>query len=132
VTDRAHPRVVTNTRAYIVSGSRHTKFTIDNLSVGGARLIGTLALRLGQRIHVVLDLDIGLVEVDAEVVRVDTPDLLEDQIAIRFVDATPEVRTALREVVARVLERQVEAEQKAEEDEPEMSMSVEPDEEETR
>jgi hypothetical protein len=42
------------------------------------------------------------------------------------------VRTALREVVARVLERQVEAEQKAEEDEPEMSMSVEPDEEETR
>jgi hypothetical protein len=126
VTDRAHPRVLTNTRAYVVSGSRHTKFTIDNLSVGGARLIGTLALRLGQRVHLVLDLDVGLVELDAEVVRVDTPDLLEDQIAVRFVDATPEVKTAIREVVARVLERK---EQDAA-DEPEMS--VEADEEETR
>ena len=126
MTDRAHPRVLTNTRAYVVSGSRHTKFTIDNLSVGGARLIGTLALRLGQRVHLVLDLDVGLVELDAEVVRVDTPDLLEDQIAVRFVDATPEVRDALRDVVSRVLEQQ----EQAAEDEPEVS--IEPDDEETR
>jgi hypothetical protein len=130
VTDRVHPRVLTNTRAYVVSGSRHTKFTIDNLSVGGARLIGTLALRLGQRIHLVLDLDIGLVELDAEVVRVDTPDLIEDQIAVRFVDASAEVKTALLDVVSRVLEKQDEEQQKAEEEEPELS--IEPGDEEPR
>jgi hypothetical protein len=93
----------TNTRATVWFGSRAAPFTIDNLSLGGARLIGTMALRLGQRIDVEFDLDAGPVKVTGEVVRVDTPDLLEDQIAIRFVDLEADVRTAIRETVARKL-----------------------------
>jgi hypothetical protein len=123
VTERAHPRILTNTRASLFIGSRRVPFTIDNISVGGARLIGTLALRLGQRIHLFLELDVGMVEVDAEVVRVDTPDLIEDQVAVRFVDASPEASAALRGVVARVLEEK----QREEEEEPELSIEDDDD-----
>lgn len=62
-----------------------------------------MALRLGQQVDIELDLDTGPIKVTGEVVRVDTPDLLEDQIAVRFVNTAPEVKTAIRDVVARQL-----------------------------
>jgi len=96
----------TNTRATVWFGSRAAPFTIDNLSLGGARLIGTMALRLGQQIDIEFTVDSGPVKVTGEVVRVDTPDLLEDQIAIRFVDLAAEVRSAIRETVSRTLAEQ--------------------------
>lgn len=117
--ERAHPRILTNMRAYVVVGSRQSPFTIDNISVGGARIIGTLALRLRQRVQLVLQLDTGLVNVEAEVVRIDTPDLLADQVAVRFLDPPPDAREAIREVVARVLDQQ------DEDDEDEAEMSIE-------
>jgi hypothetical protein len=82
-------------------GSRRAPFTIDNLSVSGARLIGSIALRKGQQIDIELELDSGPVKVTGEVVRVDTPDLMEDQIAVRFLDPAPEARAAIRGVVSR-------------------------------
>ena len=93
----------TNTHATVWFGSRAAPFTIDNLSLGGARLVGTMALRLGQQIDIEFTVDAGPVKVTGEVVRVDTPDLLEDQIAIRFVNLAADVRTAIRETVARNL-----------------------------
>lgn len=121
--DRAHPRILTNMRAYVVVGSRHSPFTIDNISVGGARIIGTLALRLRQRVQLVLQLDTALVHVEAEVVRIDTPDLLADQVAVRFVDPPPEARDAITDVVSRVLD-----EQQDEDDSDEAEVSIETDE----
>ena len=82
-------------------GSRRAPFTIDNLSVGGARLIGSIALRKGQKIDIELELDTGSVKVTGEVVRVDTPDLMEDQIAVRFLDPPPDVSTAIRAAMSR-------------------------------
>lgn len=100
---RAHPRIDTNTRATVTKGTKQVPFTIDNLSLGGARLIGELALLKGQKIEITLELDSGSVTVLGEVVRVDTPDLMTDQIAVRFVDPTPEAKAAIRDVVMRTL-----------------------------
>lgn len=122
--DRAHPRILTNMRAFVVVGSRQSPFTIDNISVGGARIIGTLALRLRQRVQLLLQLDTGLVNVEAEVVRIDTPDLLADQVAVRFVEPPPDVREAIREVVSRVLDQQ----QDEDENDDDAEMSIETDE----
>jgi hypothetical protein len=101
--ERRDPRIRTNTRAVVWFGSRAAPFTIDNLSLGGARLIGSMALRLGQHVDIELELDTGPVKVTCEVVRVDTPDLLEDQIAVRFIDPPFDVKSAIREVVMREL-----------------------------
>ena len=100
---RADPRVDTNTRATVTKGNKKLPFTIDNLSLGGARLIGELALQKGQKIDITLELDSGMVDVVGEVVRVDTPDLMTDQIAVRFLDPTPEAKAAIRDVVMRTL-----------------------------
>jgi hypothetical protein len=100
---RATPRVDTNTRATVTKGTRKVPFTINNLSLGGARLVGPLALQKGQRIEITLELDSGTVSVIGEVVRVDTPDLMDDQIAVRFLEPSPEARAAVRDVVMRTL-----------------------------
>jgi hypothetical protein len=103
VGERRDPRIRTNTRAVVWFGSRAAQFTIDNLSLGGARLVGSMALRLGQHIDIEFNLDSGPVKVTGEVVRVDTPDLIEDQIAVRFLDLQPAVRVAIRDTVMRQL-----------------------------
>jgi hypothetical protein len=102
---RSAPRVGISTRATVSEGRRSAAFTIDSLSISGARLVGPLVLKLGQRIEIVLQLDTGPIQVDAEVVRVDTPDLMTDQIAVRFVDPSPETRASIREVVRQRLEQ---------------------------
>lgn len=84
-------------------GSRAAQFTIDNLSIGGARLVGSMVLRLGQQIDIEFEVDAGPIKVTGEVVRVDTPDLIEDQIAVRFLNVTSEARVAIRDTVLRQL-----------------------------
>jgi hypothetical protein len=98
---RADPRADTDVRATVVRGHKKVRFKIDNLSAGGARLIGPLALQKGQHIAITLELDAGTFTLAAEVVRVETPDLLTDQIAVRFIDATREAKTAIYDVVQR-------------------------------
>lgn len=100
---RANPRIDTNTRATVTKGNKQVPFTIDNLSLGGARLIGELALQKGQKIEITLELDSGTVNVKGEVVRVDTPDLMTDQVAVRFIDPTDEAKAAIKDVVMRTL-----------------------------
>jgi hypothetical protein len=102
---RRSPRITTCTRATVTAGKRRSvKFTIDSLSISGARLVGPLALQRGDRIDITLELDNGPVAVAGEVVRVDTPDLMTDQIAVRFVDTSPTSRAAIRELVRQNLE----------------------------
>ena len=107
---RADPRIETNTRATVSKGTKKVPFVIDNLSLGGARLIGELALQKGQKIDITLELDSGTVNVLGEVVRVDTPDLMTDQIAVRFLDPTDEAKAAIKDVVMRTLKDPKDAE----------------------
>lgn len=87
----------------VSKGTKKVPFVIDNLSLGGARLIGELALQKGQKIEITLELDTGTVNVVGEVVRVDTPDLMTDQIAVRFLEPSDDARAAIKEVVMRTL-----------------------------
>ena len=87
----------------VTKGKTKVPFVIDNLSLGGARLVGELALQKGQKIDITLELDTGTVNVVGEVVRVDTPDLMTDQIAVRFLDPTDEAKEAIKTVVMRTL-----------------------------
>lgn len=96
---RADPRADTNIRATVVKGQKKVPFTIDNLSAGGARLIGPMALKKGQHIQIALELGTAAFTLTAEVVRVETPDLLTDQIAVRFIDAATEAKAAIQTFV---------------------------------
>ncbi len=83
---RSGRRVVVQVPAVVVAGARRVTFQIDNLSSSGARLAGALALELGQRIEMSFVLEGVTIGLAAEIVRVHTPDLLTDQIAVRFLD----------------------------------------------
>lgn len=81
---RGSPRVEAAPSAIVTAGRRRVAFRVDDLSTGGARLSGALTLVLGQRITISLMFDDLVVEADAEVVRVQTTDLVTDQVAVRF------------------------------------------------
>lgn len=98
------PRISARIQAFVTMGRRRVPFTVDSLSVTGARLVGPLALVRGQRVDITLELEGEIVEVGGEVVRVDTPDLLADQIAVRFIDLSPRSRLAIGAVLARRLD----------------------------
>lgn len=100
---RANPRIDTNTLATVSRGQKKVPFRIDNLSAGGARLIGPLALQKGQHVEITFQLETNTFTLMAEVVRVETPDLLTDQIAVQFVDVTAEAKVAINDLVMRRL-----------------------------
>lgn len=83
---RSSRRVAVQLAAAVEAGKRRVAFTIENLSVGGARLSGSLPLIRGERLVISFVLDAMPVVVIAEVVRVHTEDLLTDQIAVSFVE----------------------------------------------
>ncbi len=100
---RSSRRVMTSLRAIVASGRRFVPFEIDNLSATGARLSGELVLLLGQRLAITFCLDGVAVGVTGEVVRVQTEDLITDQVAVRFVDPTPEAVSRIEAFVESVL-----------------------------
>jgi c-di-GMP-binding flagellar brake protein YcgR len=98
-------RVATAIVATVSAGKRAAvRFTILNISVTGAKLEGPLALKLHQRISIRFQSDATCVELEAEVVRVDTPDLMVDQIAVRFIDPSSDARDAIGEIVKRAVD----------------------------
>jgi hypothetical protein len=101
---RRAPRVDTSIKATVTAGKRTVPFVIDSLSTTGARLIGPLALALNEKLGIVFAADETRVEVTAEVVRVDTADLMTDQIAVRFIDLASDTQDVLRALVERALE----------------------------
>lgn len=105
---RANPRIETNTLATVSRGQKKVPFRIDNLSAGGARLIGPLALQKGQHVEITFQLETNTFTLTAEVVRVETPDLLTDQIAVQFVDVTAEAKVAIDDLVMRTLHERTE------------------------
>lgn len=101
---RRAPRVDTSIKATVTSGKRTVPFVIDSLSTSGARLVGALALAMKEKISILFQAEDQRIDVAAEVVRVDTADLMTDQIAVRFIDPSPEVAAALRILVERSLD----------------------------
>jgi hypothetical protein len=95
---RVAPRCEVALEVSVLSGRRRVCFTVDNISASGARLRGPLPLARGQRIRMVIG-ESGA-ELEAEVVRVHTGDLLTDQVAVRFVSLTPEAEAQVRVLAA--------------------------------
>lgn len=100
---RAAPRVATSLAATITAGRRKIELTVENLSVTGARLVGPMPMTVGQRLRVTFVLDGVSVDVLADVVRVQSPNLLTDRAAVRFVDVCPRSRAAIAALVANAL-----------------------------
>jgi len=99
------PRVPTSIVATVTAGKRTgVIFRILNVSVTGAKLEGPLSLALKDKIKIRFDWEGTSVELAAEVVRVDSPDLMTDQIAACFIETPPETQTAIQDLVARLLE----------------------------
>ncbi len=91
-------------RASVLIGKRRAAFAAESLSTTGARLVGPFALATHQRIDIVFELEDGPIRVAAEVVRVATKDLTEDQVAVRFVHVPTAARAAIHAFVARTME----------------------------
>lgn len=100
---RQAPRVETALSAVVTVGKRRVLFRIDDLSTSGARLSGALTLVLHERIGLSIVLEGAPIEVEAEVVRVHTADLVTDQAAVRFIDLPAHCRDALAQFVSTVL-----------------------------
>jgi hypothetical protein len=105
-TPKRAPRVDAHLKAVVTAGpKRSVPFTIDSMSVTGARLTGPLALVLGQVLSVTFTASGHSVTIEVEVVRVDTADLLNDQVAVRFIKVPDEAKDAIQEFVRHRLEQ---------------------------
>jgi hypothetical protein len=99
------PRVPTAIIAIVTAGKRSgVHFTILNVSITGAKLEGPLSLALKETIKIRFEWEGTAVELAAEVVRVDSPDLMTDQIAARFIDVPEEAKAAIQDLVGRLLD----------------------------
>ena len=83
-------------------------FVIENISLGGARLVGELTLEVGECVQILFELDGRPVEVDAEVVRVDRQDVFRDRIAVAFTNLSAPHRDAIRRLVQTALDLECE------------------------
>jgi hypothetical protein len=106
-TPKRAPRVDANLKAVVTAGpKRSVPFTIDNMSVTGARLTGELTLAKGQTLSVTFTASGKSVTIEVEVVRVDTADLLTDQVAVRFIKVPDDAKDAIEEFVRTRLEEE--------------------------
>ena len=104
-------RVPTSIVATVTAGKRSgVRFRIENISITGAKLEGPLTIGKGERIGILFEAEGTSVQLTAEVVRVDSPDLMTDQIAARFIDPSPEAQAAIETLVNKILDEQDETE----------------------
>ena len=116
-------RIVKSIKATVATGKRAAvPFTIENISVTGAKMQGQLTLKLKDRITIVFFDESERIEVQADVVRVDTADLLSDEIAVQFVTPSEEVTAKIAALVDKARDSEIEVDS----DQP-----VPPDEEDT-
>jgi len=79
--------------------------TLESVSIGGARFVGPLSLETAEEIQILFEIDGHLFEVRAEVVRIESRDMVRDRVAVRFVELTPEARELLHGLVEQTLDR---------------------------
>jgi hypothetical protein len=87
--------------------ARHNRgitVTVESMSVDGARLAGPTTLDVGERVQVLFEIEGHPLEVHAEVVRVESRDMSNDRIAVRFVEIDDDTRDQIRRLVLRAIE----------------------------
>lgn len=104
-------RIVKSIEATVATPKRApVAFTIENISVTGAKMQGPLTLKLKERITIAFFSDGERIEVQADVVRVDTADLLNDEIAVHFVTPSDEVTAKIAALVDKARDKEIEVE----------------------
>ena len=102
-------RIVKSIDATVATGKRApVPFTIENISVTGAKMQGPLTCKLKDRITIVFFDDKERIEVQADVVRVDTADLMNDEIAVQFVTPSDDVTAKIAALIAKALDKEIE------------------------
>jgi len=102
---RQYPRASAATTAVVLA--RHNaavSLTIASISLGGARLEGTISVGMGERVQILFDVEGHPVDVRGEVVRVEMIDMATDHIAVRFVGVKPDTKELIRRMVQRSLD----------------------------
>lgn len=97
---REHPRVEVTAHAVILA--RHNEgvtFTIESISVGGARLVGPLTLEVGERVLVLFEVAGTPIDVEGEVVRAERQDMMNDRVAIAFKNVSETARSLIHQLV---------------------------------
>lgn len=107
-------RVPTSIVATVTAGKRSVPFTIENISVSGAKLEGPLSLKKGEHIIILFEAEGHSVRLTAEVMRVESPDLMTDQIAARFIDPSPADREVIQHLVTKLLDEQADGDDELE------------------
>ena len=122
------PRVPVSIVATVTAGKRSgVIFKILNVSVTGAKLEGPLSLALRDKIKIRFAWEGTAVELAAEVVRVDSPDLMTDQIAACFIDVADDAKTAIQDLVGRLLDAAGDEPPEQEEEDGEAEVVIESD-----
>lgn len=75
-------------------------FDVESLTLGGVRLVGPLALEVGESVQVLIEVEEHLLDVEGEVVHVIRQDALRDCVAVTFTSLS----LADRETLLRVVE----------------------------
>ena len=102
---RQYRRVPAATTAVVLA--RHNAavtLTIASISLGGARLEGTITVELGEKVQILFEVKGHPVDVRGEVVRVVMIDMATDHIAVRFVDVEPDAKERIRQLVDHALD----------------------------
>lgn len=102
---REQPRINLATNAILlVRHNPGVAFSIESISVGGARLAGPLTLEVGERVQLLFELEGTPIDVEGEVVRVDRPDIMTDRVAVAFRNLTVTSRAVIEQLVRRSLD----------------------------
>ncbi len=104
---RKHARVgVTQTAVVLARFNSGVEFTIESISVGGARLFGPLTLEEGERVQILFEVDGHPIDVHAEVISIVTRSVDRDRVLVRFVDLAPDTAERIRAMIQHALEHE--------------------------
>jgi len=106
---RQHPRVAITSSAIVLA--RHNSgvaFSIESISVGGARLVGPLTLEVGETVQILFELEGTPIDVEGQVARVDRQDIMTDRVAVAFKNLSAEARASIQQLVVRALDLEAE------------------------
>lgn len=102
---RQHPRSEVAATAVVLTANGYSgQYLVENLSAGGALLVGDARLQPGERLKVLLHLPGQPMRISAEVLRRQGYGAEECLFPVAFRDLSPEVEDTLQEVVLATLE----------------------------
>lgn len=104
---RRHPRSEVVGTALVLAANKYSGlYLVENLSAGGALLVGEARLQPGERLKVVLQLPGRKpISVSAEVLRRQVNDAQECLFAVAFQHLSPDIEDTIQQVVLATLER---------------------------